>query len=127
METLDQYLEGRKAKGFTSVPHYFRDGDFVSFFLSDERCYSERVDDLLTVYLSEKTGEMVGCKVKGVRLLLETLDAFSVTIDDGRVRLSWLFLSAAAHSDARSRDWYRSLADAARGLFLDREEIAQAA
>jgi len=79
--TLDQYLEGKTPKGFRAVPHYFEDGDYVSFYFSDGRCYAKRVDELLTAYYSEETGELVGCKIKGVALLLRTLkEDFAVVV-----------------------------------------------
>lgn len=70
--TLEEYLETRKpgGNGFKAVPHYFPDGDFISCFASDERCYAKQVGERLTVYYSDKTGEVVGCKIKGVKAIM---------------------------------------------------------
>jgi hypothetical protein len=67
---LTEYLESGTPEGFTPTPHYFPDGDFVSLYVSNERCYADRIDDLLTVYYSDTTGKIVGCKIKGVRQVL---------------------------------------------------------
>jgi len=104
---LDEWLEDRKASGFSAVPHYFGDGDYISLFLSNGRCYAKRIDDLLTVYYADSTGDFVGCKIKGVCDLLKNLrENFKVTIDDGGIRLGWLFLSAAVRSTAPSKEKY---------------------
>lgn len=66
-KNLNEFLENNRAKGFRKVLHYFPNGDFVSFYFRPDRCYAERVDDRLTVYLSMDTKELVGCKIKGVK------------------------------------------------------------
>jgi hypothetical protein len=125
---LDELLEGRKAGGFSSVPHYFKDGDYITLFLTNERCYASRVDDLLTVYYSDANGDFVGCKVKGVRDLLENLrHNFKVTVDDGEVRLGWLFLCAAARSSAPSREKYYWLGERVGSVALTPEQLPLAA
>jgi hypothetical protein len=125
--TLGQYLEGRTAKGFRPVPHYFRDGDFVSFFFSNDRCFAQRVDELLTVYLSETTGQMVGCKIKGVRLLLKTLKAFALSIEDDEVRLDWLFLSAGYLSSTSEKGYYEILRERVKDAKVPLNGLAAAA
>jgi len=131
METLTDYLNQHAAEGFQPVPHYFKDGDFINFFLTDERCYAERVDNLLTVFLSDETGQLVGCKLKGIRLLLDKLEESGtlclITIDDGDVRLDWLFISVAALSGAPARVFYCKLRDLAKDAKIARQELAQAA
>ncbi len=71
-ETLDEYLKRRKPKsnGFKAVPHYFPDGDFISCFTSDEWRYAKQIGERLTVYYSDETDEVVGCKIKGVRAIM---------------------------------------------------------
>ena len=75
---LKQYVQANKAKGFRPRPYISTEGDFVAFFMRDEDHYAKRVDKLLTVYLSMKTGKLVGCKFKGVRRILETLRRFNL-------------------------------------------------
>ncbi len=71
-QTLDEYLETRKVRrnGFKPVPHYFPDGDYICCFVSDERCYAKQAGERLTVYYSDSTNEVVGCKIKGIRSLI---------------------------------------------------------
>src|SRR5262245_22209287 len=93
---LKEYLEGRKGKRFQAVPHYFANGDYVTYYLRNERCHAQRVDDLLTVYLANGTKELVGCKIKGVKHILQTAGDFGVMVDDGEVHLGLFFFLGAA-------------------------------
>lgn len=98
METLDEYLDTRKpiakTQPFEEVVRYFPDGDFVSCFVSDERCYAKQAGERLTVYYSDSTDEVVGCKVKGVRGILmyvaEKAEAEVVRLRGQRDNLLWL-------------------------------------
>jgi hypothetical protein len=125
---LDEWLQNRKANGFSAVPHYFRDGDYITLFLTNERCYAKRVDDLLTVYYSDKNGELVGCKVKGVCDLLQSLrQNFKVTIEDGNICLGLLFLTAAARSNASNKEKYYWLGERIGSIILPSVPVARAA
>ena len=123
-ETLTDFLKGKKVKGFESRPIYSADGDFLSLYLSDEDSYSERVDDLLTVYLSVKNDALVGCKIKGVRRLLKTLGDFGVSVRDEDISVSLLFLAATISSPDRG-DRYRQLGIQSRNLKIPKKTLAR--
>ena len=97
-QTLNDYLKTHPPQGFRAVPHYFPVGDYVTYYFRDERCYEERVDDLLTVYLSMTTNEVVGCKIKGVKHILRTAGEFSVTLPGGPQKLGFFFFVGASMS-----------------------------
>jgi hypothetical protein len=122
-DNLTEYLAGREAKGFRRVPHYFRDGDHVTFYVRDDLAFAERVDDLLTVYISEESKELVGCKIKGVRRILETLGHFCVMVEDESVRLGLLFL-AGAYVTKSDDERYRQLSQLAADARLNTSEFA---
>lgn len=107
-ESLMDYLKGKEVIGFESRPVYSRDGDFITLFLKDDDYYAERVDELLTVFHSTQTDELVGCKIKGVQLLLETLGRFGVSVEDGEVQINFLFVAGALISPSK-KDQYESL------------------
>lgn len=48
-------------------------GDCVEFLFAPDSYWSERVDDLITVYYSYESGEIVGGLIKGYRSLCEGL------------------------------------------------------
>jgi hypothetical protein len=100
---LKAYLATHRCKGFSAVPHYFPRGDYVTYYFENDRCFSQRVDDLLTVYLSQETKEIVGFKIKGVRHILETAGSFHVTVDDGDVELGFFFFIGAAMAKNESQ------------------------
>jgi hypothetical protein len=110
-QSLDEYLKTHKCEGFSAVPHYFAEGDYVTFYFRDERCYERRVDDLLTVYLSMATNDLMGCKIKSVKHLLETAGNLFVSIDAGKVKLAFLFaLGERVARDPEQKRYYSELA-----------------
>ena len=61
---LDQYLAENPCKGFRPGPRYFPTGDYLTLYVKDGAVYAERVDDLLTVYLSMATARWSVSKSK---------------------------------------------------------------
>jgi hypothetical protein len=82
MRTLDQFLKENEIehKTFEPSPLYTPEGDSLMFYIKDEDSYSERIDDLLTVYRSITTNQIIGCQIKGVRHKLDELSKFLVTV-----------------------------------------------
>ncbi|MGC8641526.1 MAG: hypothetical protein ACP5XB_16800, partial [Isosphaeraceae bacterium] len=66
---------------------------------------------MLTVYLAMESRELVGCKIKGVRRILETLGKFGVTVqdEDTDLKLRFLFLPGAISPEERRRKRYEEL------------------
>jgi hypothetical protein len=97
--TLKDYLEEHLPKGFNSRPLYFKEGDFVSYFIEDRPYFAERVDELLTIYRAMDDHEhIVGCKIKGISHLVERLGSFGVQVEDenGNILLGLLFVGCQA-------------------------------
>ncbi|MDQ3622640.1 MAG: hypothetical protein M3463_09150 [Verrucomicrobiota bacterium] len=92
MVTLTEHLTGKKPAKFTPRPLYIPEGDALIFYFKDDESYAERVDDLLTVYRSIKTKQMVGCEIKGVRCILKRLGDFGLSIKSGKIDMTLLFL-----------------------------------
>jgi hypothetical protein len=88
-------LLARPAEEFEPTATYDRDGDCIEFLAKPDPFYAERVDDLVTVYYSQETNEVVGSLLKGVstfcREMLKTLPGFNIEIQDGRVKLVHFF------------------------------------
>jgi hypothetical protein len=109
-EILMDFLKNKQPHGFEPRPIYSADGDFISFYLRDEDCYAERVDERLTIYHSVENDALVGCKIKGIRRLLKTLGDFGVSIQDEEISVNWLFLAGAALASSRQHvDRYQQL------------------
>ena len=126
-QTLKEYLRTHPCKGFHAVPHYSVLGDFLTCFVRDERAYEQPVDEWLTVYLSMKSNELVGCKIHGVRHLLQTAGDFGVPLEGDAVRLGFfLFVGAMAARETKQKQRYEELRRLARDARLDRKELAAA-
>jgi hypothetical protein len=119
---LTDYLEGKECKAFVQRPHYFRDGDYVTYFATDVLAKEERVDELLTVYRSVSTGELIGCKIKGVRRMVDTLGAFAVVVEGKSLCLGMLFVAAAILRPA-SKDNYEKVSKAYANVAFDPTEF----
>ena len=122
--TLADYFVGHSSGRFQSKPQYFREGDFVTFFLKQDLAYAKRLGGVVTVYLSEETGEMVGCKIKSVRALLELLGDFKIYVRDDThdVNLGMLFFAASSEAETEEiRLKYRQLARQIGDASIDRE------
>jgi hypothetical protein len=88
-------LLAKPAERFRPTATFDPDGDCIEFLASPDSFYAERVDDLVTVYYSQETGEVVGSLIKGVskfcRTILEKMPGFRIEIRDGRVSLEHIF------------------------------------
>ncbi len=124
-ENLTERLAGRRCADFNPRPMYFQDGDYVTYFFKDEIAEENRVDELLTVYRSIKTGEMVGCKIKGVRRILQMLGRFGVVIQDEHNVLGILFVGAALILPER-REEHEKVGERVGSVPLDSKEIQSA-
>lgn len=108
---------------FSPTAFYHPQGDSIEFFAAPDVFYAERVDDIVTVYYSEQTGEVVGSFIKGVKALCDrltkTLPSFKIEIQAGKVRLEHLFLATLWASESPNSSTvrtYRKLAKVAESL-----------
>ena len=84
-------------QSFKPTATYIRSGDCIEFVARPGRYRAQKLDDLVTVYISEEDDEIVGSLIEGVqalcRQLAEKLPGFKINLTDGRVRLEHLFLA----------------------------------
>ncbi len=108
---------------------YDSDGDCIEFLVRPDPFYAERVDDLVTVYYSQETGEIIGSLIKGVsafcKKMTETMPGFAIEIKDGRIQLVHLFRARlwTSQTDAMGIRTlaYQKLIQAAEDSDLDTE------
>src|SRR5947199_7350129 len=90
-------LLARPAEQFRPTATYDPDGDCIEFLAKPDPFYAERVDNLVTVYYSQETGEIIGSLIKGFsrfcREFSKRNPGFRIVIEDGPVRLEYLFLA----------------------------------
>lgn len=115
-------LLARPAEQFEPTAIYDPDGDCIEFLAKPDAFYAERVDDLVTVYYSQETNEVIGSLIKGVSRfcddLLAKMPGFKIEIHDGRVRLLHIFLARLWSSERDPRGLatlaYKKLIDVAQ-------------
>jgi len=91
--------ESEILKTFGATPETFEpcayldgDGKCIEFFATNENFTAERLDQWVTVYRGEVTGEIVGSQIKDVPKLLKQYPGFDVEVEEGGVvRLSAYF------------------------------------
>jgi hypothetical protein len=106
---------------FRPTAYYDRDGDCIEFLARPDNFHAERVDKLVTVYISEQTGEIIGSLLKGVDQLCsslsERLPGFKIEIQHGKVKLVHIFLAKLWASEVKMDDLatviYQKLIDVA--------------
>lgn len=86
--------------------YYDADGDCLEFIIAGDNYKGERLDELVTVYRSLETNEIVGSLIKGLRAKLRrmvesNIPGFVVEIQDGPVKLSHLFRALIWSSQPR--------------------------
>lgn len=101
-------LLARPAEQFEPTATYDPDGDCIEFLAKPDPFYAERVDDLVTVYYSQESNEVVGSLIKGVRNFCErislTMPGFKIEIKDRRVRLVHIFRAQLWTSKSNPND-----------------------
>lgn len=120
-------LLAHPAERFTPTAVYDADGDCVEFLAKPDAFYAERVDDLVTVYYSQETGEVIGSLIKGVKKfckqMLSRMPGFHIEIQDGRVSLQHFFLARMWSSNLDREDivtlTYRKLVDVSREIYIE--------
>jgi hypothetical protein len=123
---LMDYLADQSIESFSPIPLYSREGDFLTYFFNNDDAYAHRVDELLTVYLSDETDDLVGCKIKGVQQILDTLGSFSVVIEDSKISLGLLFLAGMAVSKSSEKSQYEEIGRRTKNILVDRQELQSA-
>ena len=115
MATLEEYLATRPHKGFKATPHYSDEGDCLTFYFKNVPSYRDRVDELLTVYLSLETDDLVGCQIKRIGRIMKRLRNLRILIKDKDVELRVLFLACRALAeDPGPLKTYERLLDAVK-------------
>ncbi|HZK80971.1 MAG TPA: hypothetical protein VFC46_07890 [Humisphaera sp.] len=79
------------APPFQPIATYDPDGDCIEFLVKPDSFYAERIDDLVTVYYSQESKEIIGSLIKGIHGFLKRHPGLNIDIQDGRVRLVHLF------------------------------------
>jgi hypothetical protein len=98
----------KSVEPFEPVVTYDRDGDCIEFLTRPDNFYAERIDDLVTVYYSQETNEVIGSLIKGVSKfcadILEKMPALKIMVKDGPTKLEHIFLARLCSFDRLPSD-----------------------
>jgi hypothetical protein len=74
LERLRDFIDSIPDREGPFVPFASRNehGDSIEFVFSEEDYYGKWVNSRLTLYISQETGQIVGCEIGGVSSLEET-------------------------------------------------------
>jgi hypothetical protein len=67
---LKDFVSG-SSRSTTHEPWYNRDGDCIIYQTADEAVIAERIDDVLTIYVSAVSKKAIGFQIKGVAALMK--------------------------------------------------------
>jgi len=128
METMNwESLMDASPAAFSPTPHYDPDSDSLSIFVSDDESFRERIDELLTVYRSFRTKEVVGCHVKHVRKILDTVHMFQLGIESRTITIGLILMGLrvttegdqAVVKNATYREIIRPIAEGVGGTEIE--------
>lgn len=123
---LMKHLETKKPRGFTPRPYYGEAEDSLTVYFDNAESYARRVDELLTVFLSLKTDDLVGFQVKGVRKNLKRLGDFGIAIKHGKIRCGLFFhLLAFLAEKPEQRKSYFNLSEQTKHLDLELQGLVE--
>ncbi len=122
-------LLARPAEQFEPTATYDADGDCIEFLARPDPFVAERIDDLVTVYYSQETGELVGSLIKGVSRfcaeIAKRMPGFKIEVHDGSVRLVHIFLARLWANERDPNDLvtlaYRKLVEVAGQTVVEGE------
>lgn len=92
MESMTEHVFGKRRKQFLRTPHYYPEGDYLTLYFHEDRCFAKPIDDRLTVFLSMADRKIVGFKIDRVGETLDRAKSFGMDLDMGSFEIKLLFL-----------------------------------
>lgn len=118
---LAEWSGGNACSGeFHPYAEYAAEEDALTFFFRPDAYWAKRLNSRVTVYFSLDGGEneIVGCRIKSVRHVLEDIGEFDVSINGKGVRLTLVFAALRSEfvsdEDSPGRSMFREIGRAAR-------------
>jgi hypothetical protein len=94
-QEIEQAAKEAAVTAFRPMASYDAENDCLEFFASNESCYAESIDALVTIYCSHDTGTPVGLRLKKVkkffREFLTKSPGFRAEVQDHRIKVEHLF------------------------------------
>lgn len=94
------------------------DADALTVYFKSDPDYSKRLNDHITLYLSLETNQIVGCRIKGIKGIMDDLPNYLEVHDPYKLSIVFLPFRGAA-ADEREIEAINELAHATRGMPLE--------
>ncbi|MBX3413717.1 MAG: hypothetical protein KF708_13585 [Pirellulales bacterium] len=115
-DLLDRELAASEFQPYLDLSE---DGDALNFYFRPDADYSKRLTDHVTLFLSLDKHEIVGCRIKGIRGILEDLPNYVQVSHEG-IKLSVIFWSfRGGVEDEEVRRAFNVLGRAASALTIE--------
>lgn len=111
----------KDAKPEFPFAYFDPDGDCIEVLVGADPFYSERIDDLITVYYSEIDKEIIGCLIKGVKRILKKNPKTKIIVHAGRIRLSDFFLLGFLTQEGADLHIYQKLRECVEQYNMEAE------
>lgn len=123
-------LEKSEPQPFSSPQVYYgsKEDSLTLYFRPDES-YAHRLDNLVTIFLTNEGDELVGCQIKGLCRKLKTDGNLTVAIARNEELELGLFFYVLAYEapDRGPKNRLLELGDLAKGVKLDTKEMTLSA
>ena len=128
----DSEINALLEQGFQQTAYYDADGDCVEFLAENVAYHGKRLDQWVTVFLSDDDDRLVGCFIKNFAVLLRKYrEQFSLVIQQEGVRLDYFFVALSAIPETRhpqEETTYHSLVTRSNNVLVpvDSEQLCAA-
>ena len=109
---LIKYINTHPPVGtFKPCAYYGAEEDALMFYFRNSPDYAQRINSVVTIYLSMDDNELVGCQIKGVGRILRELGQLDVTIKHGKIKLQVVLLAVMERmmNESDTREVYRTV------------------
>jgi hypothetical protein len=111
------------AEEFRPYCHLSPEADALTVYFKGDADFSKRLTDSITLFLAIDTHEVVGCRIKGIRSILDDLPNF-LRVQHGAIDLSVVFLSFRSAVDGEEgRRTLNAMARAAQSHQMTLEPV----
>ena len=107
------------AERFSPYSELNPDADVLTVYFKPDADYSKRLNDHITLYLSLETNRIVGCRIKGIKGIMDDLPNYLEVNDPYKLSIMFLPFRGAA-VDEQEREAINELAHATRNMPLER-------
>lgn len=125
METINDQIASMlhecQGRAFTPYADLDEAADALTVYFANEPDYAKRLNDHITIYLSLDTDDIVGCRVKGIRDIVNDLPNY-IDVNTNGIGLSIVFLACRTSSPEENETINRlAVRSKDKGMVLNRD------